>query len=185
MPRKKSPPAPAPANPVARPAIGRPTTWDEAIGRQILEAIKSGANIIEAAEINGVNATTLYDWQAKGHTVDGIGFAQGLAHARRLSAGAILRKAEKALLQADRENIQVVREWLHHARWLAKAHDPGTYSDNVNVNLLGQVQLTAADLAPEWMQAKLVEPAVAQIVSLAHQGDKAEADQGDSQDKAG
>ena len=88
--------------------------------------------------------STVYKWIAKHKD-----FASKLLTARRIGCQTYLDKMIEELETADNKNIMVVREKLHHYRWLASKLLP-IYSDKQEI-----IQDTKVTI--EWQQPKMTD----------------------------
>ena len=89
--------------------------------------------------------STVYKWIAKHKD-----FASKLLTARRIGCQTYLDKMIEELETADNKNIMVVREKLHHYRWLASKLLPSLYGDKQEV-----IQDTKVTI--EWKKPDVVD----------------------------
>jgi len=111
----------------------------------------------EAAAKVGVCAESVSNWQNdEGKLVNGISFVQALARARQNSAEYWVNKATRTLESAqDAMEIHKARELAHHYRWIAKMFNPARYSEKMQVEHTGTVEVEPKALAPEWLLTRL------------------------------
>ena len=89
--------------------------------------------------------STVYKWIAKHKD-----FANKLLTARRIGCQTYLDKMIEELEVADNKSIMVVREKLHHYRWLSSKLLPNLYGDKQEV-----IQDTKVTI--EWQQPKMTD----------------------------
>ena len=89
--------------------------------------------------------STVYKWIAKHKD-----FANKLLTARRIGCQTYLDKMIEELETADNKNIMVVREKLHHYRWLSSKLLPNLYGDKQEV-----IQDTKVTI--EWQKPDVVD----------------------------
>lgn len=81
------------------PKIGRPTKLTPELQEQIVNAIKAGNSIVEAAQLCGVGERTIHEWRARGEADDApelfAQFAQALTQARATSRDLLINAAFK------------------------------------------------------------------------------------------
>ena len=82
----------------------------------------------------------VYDWCAEDKE-----FAQEIMNARRLGSQTYLDKMITELETADSKNIMVVREKLHHYRWLASKLLGQIYGDKKEVQVDQKIEITWSD----------------------------------------
>lgn len=69
-------------------------------------------------------------------------FALDVANARRHGCQTYLDKMIEELEAADNKNIMVIREKLHHYRWMASKLLPNLYGDKQQVEVDSKVEIT-------------------------------------------
>ena len=81
----------------------------------------------------------VYNWCAENKE-----FAQQIMNARRLGSQTYLDKMITELESADNKSIMIIREKLHHYRWLASKLLP-LYSDRKEVQVDQKIEITWSD----------------------------------------
>ena len=82
----------------------------------------------------------VYNWCAENKE-----FAQQIMNARRLGSQTYLDKMITELDQADNKNIMVIRERLHHYRWLASKLLGQIYGDKKEVAVDQKIEIKWSD----------------------------------------
>lgn len=102
--------------------MGRPTDLTPRVQREICERLEKGLSLADAAQLSGVGASTVYQWQAKGR--EGIEpyaeFAEAVARARA-RAKEILIDQVQMYAQADqpqswRSALELYKELMGSSR---------------------------------------------------------------------
>ena len=81
----------------------------------------------------------VYNWCAENKE-----FAQKIMNARRIGSQTYLDKMITELESADNKSIMIIREKLHHYRWLASKLLP-LYSDRKEVQVDQKIEITWSD----------------------------------------
>ena len=82
----------------------------------------------------------VYNWCAENKE-----FAQKIMNARRIGSQTYLDKMITELDQADNKNIMVIRERLHHYRWLASKLLGQIYGDKKEVAVDQKIEIKWSD----------------------------------------
>tara|TARA_E500000318_G_C3513007_1_gene193114 strand:+ start:256 stop:666 length:411 start_codon:yes stop_codon:yes gene_type:complete len=84
-------------------------------------------------------------------------FALDVASARRHGCQTYLDKMIEELEAADNKNIMVIREKLHHYRWMASKLLPNLYGDKQQVEVDSKVEITwNTNTATNTIEAKVL-----------------------------
>jgi len=151
-------PKPRPKSGKGSGKVGRKSIYTEEIGAEICNLVENGLFLREAAIKLGIRPETVSRWQdeSRGFLVKGISFTQALARARQNSAEHWVTKATRVLEDAqDAQEIHKARELAHHYRWIAKMFNPARYSEKMQVEHSGAVEVEPKTLAPDWLLTKL------------------------------
>ena len=84
-------------------------------------------------------------------------FALDIANARRSGVQTYLDKMIEELEAADNKNIMVIREKLHHYRWMASKLLPNLYGDKQQVEVDSKVEISwNTNTATNTIEAKVL-----------------------------
>ena len=93
----------------------------------------------------------VYNWCAENKD-----FAQKIMSARRIGSQTYLDHMIEELEGADNKNIMVIREKLHHYRWLSSKLLPGIYGDKKEVAVDQKIEIKWSNDEDDITEAKNV-----------------------------
>tara|TARA_B100000586_G_C19858431_1_gene321767 strand:+ start:29 stop:481 length:453 start_codon:yes stop_codon:yes gene_type:complete len=108
------------------------------ISKDIQTLLMNGKPLTQICKMAGSpSLSKVYDWCAEDKE-----FAQEIMNARRLGSQTYLDKMITELETADSKNIMVVREKLHHYRWLASKLLGQIYGDKKEVQVDQKIEIS-------------------------------------------
>ncbi len=141
--------------------MARPSSRTETIIERIETGFRNGLHLGGICSPDDMpNRTTVWRWEGQD-----VELCNRLARARQAGAAALVEQADNLLAAATRDDIQVIRERVHHLRWRAARLDPGKFGDKTQVAISGEVGHIhkLSDDAPAWLRERLAAPVGALI----------------------
>ena len=111
------------------------------VSKDIQMLLMNGKPLTQICKMEGSpSLSKVYNWCAENKE-----FAQQIMNARRLGSQTYLDRMIEELENADSKNIMVVREKLHHFRWLASKLLGQIYGDEKRIAVDQKIEISWSD----------------------------------------
>ena len=108
------------------------------ISKDILKMLMNGKPLTQICKMEGSpSLSKVYDWISEDKE-----FANKIMISRRIGSQTYLDRMIEELEQADNKNIMIVREKLHHFRWLASKLLGQIYGDEKRINVDQKIEIS-------------------------------------------
>ncbi len=116
---------------------GRPTTYTEAIGKEICEKLSCGMSLTKICKASKMpDRATVYDWRSE-HAA----FDNGYARAREMYADSVFDDLFTLADDTDPDDVQVARLQIDVRKWVLARMCPKKYSDYQKVEIDGTLTI--------------------------------------------
>ena len=111
------------------------------VSKDIQMLLMNGKPLTQICKMEGSpSLSKVYNWCAENKE-----FAQQIMNARRLGSQTYLDRMIEELENADSKNIMVIREKLHHYRWLASKLLGQIYGDEKRIAVDQKIEISWSD----------------------------------------